>query len=1165
MGWRPTVGVLLPYVGGSYFTALLAGIQRAARRHGGRVVAFQTAGMEFFWPSEGEASPLAWDRIDGWIGISDADGTAYYERIAAAGKPLVTLSTRLAGNTCCAVLPDNQRGVREAVRHLLEHGHRRIAFAGSLTHTDIRERYEAYIGALYEGGITPDSSLFFPSGALLELDGRGVGRQFAAARLPCTAMIAGTDALAIGIIEAVQSAGYRVPQDLAITGFDDVEEAQYTNPPLTTVHLPFDFLAERATDVLFANLLEAAPLPDLVRVPGTLIRRHSCGCSIRQHRSLPVAGGDATRESERERFTRALLEVAGGGRSLDDALSVEIRPHAERIATHLDATIRSESGLSAADIREAWQKVLTVAHEVETVETLLSLVEETAAAWVRALGSPGAAEPTLRTELRRLRFELMRAWRVVEQTRRRYADSNADANRKINLALIGVDLASTPALSWLRWTRLRHAVFGEWRGATTTAPRRLCIRSVFHAGPEPFPLLGSEHLASQFPSASLCDLLDDVDENDIMNVVPIAGRGQNRGLLAVIGPIEIELTANTGNLELWAALLGAAMDREELTASQRLAFEREREFAETLRQSEERYALAAHGANDGLWDWDVASGRVYLSARWKSMLGHEEDEIAAHVDAWFSRVHEDDLPGLKEALEANVGGRTTHIQHEYRMVHKEGQHVWVLCRGIVLFDSRGKPVRVAGSQTDITASKEAEEQLRRSVLHDALTGLPNRALLMDRLEQAIARAQRTNDARFAVLFLDLDHFKTLNDSLGHLAGDQLLVQTAGRLGECLRSTDTVARLGGDEFAIILADLENDETASIIAERIQEALGEPFDLEGHRVFTSASVGITLSSDKYQRAADFLRDADTAMYRAKSQGRARHQLFDGHMHEQAMERLSVEAGMRRALERDELLLYYQPIVSLETGAVVGVEALIRWNHPERGILPPAAFLAVAEESGLMLPISEWVVRSACEQARLWQRLQPMRISINIPPQQLKHPSFVKLISSNLRRAGLPPSAIALELVESSLIENREIVVENLQQLRAMGVYIAIDDFGTGYSSLSYLKRLPIDALKIDRSFTQGIPTDLNDTAISTTIIAMARSLNLQVVGEGVETLEQVEFLRTHGCHTAQGYFFSRPLPARECLQFLEQGQRVPRVSTHPPPSSRDSSRARVTGIK
>ncbi|MBV9946450.1 MAG: EAL domain-containing protein, partial [Myxococcales bacterium] len=475
--------------------------------------------------------------------------------------------------------------------------------------------------------------------------------------------------------------------------------------------------------------------------------------------------------------------------------------------------------------------------------------------------------------------------------------------------------------------------------------------------------------------------------------------------------------------------------------------------------------------------------------------------------------------------------------------------------GIVLFDTQGRPVRVAGSQTDITGRRETEEQIRRSAMHDALTGLPNRALLVDRLEQAIARADRTDKARFAVLFLDLDRFKTINDSLGHLAGDRLLVQIANRLTECLRSIDTVARLGGDEFAIVVTDLENDETASLVAVRIHESLRAPFDIGSHRVFTSASIGITLSSERHQRAEDYLRDADTAMYRAKSEGRSRHQLFDGRMHEQAMERLAVEAGMRRALERDEFVLHYQPIVSLDTGAPVGVEALIRWNHPERGILPPAAFLAIAEESGLIVPMSEWVVQSACDQASAWQEALPgpVRVSVNLPSQQLKDPRLVDLVRDNLRRTNLDASAIGLELVESSLIEHGPTIVDNLQQLRAMGIYIAVDDFGTGYSSLSYLKRLPIDALKIDRSFTQGIPHDPNDTAISTAIIAMARSLHLNVVAEGVETREQSDFLRAHGCHTAQGYFFSPPLPAVECLGFLRRPREARRPSYGPRASS------------
>jgi diguanylate cyclase (GGDEF)-like protein len=951
MGQRPTVGVLIPHVGGRYFSTILTGIQRAACGRGARVVAFQTAGMDLFWPEEEETLPLGWDRIDGWIGINDAQGASFCERIAAAGKPLVTIRTRLSTHRCCTALADNGVAMREVVGHLIDHGHSRIAFTGALTHNDTSERYEEYIGALRDAHITPDSSLFFPTPSTLHLDGRAVGKQLAVARPPCTAVIAAGQAVASGILEEVQAAGYRVPEDLAVVGFDDVDGTRDSSPVLTAVRLRGDALAEKATEALLSQVIDGVPLPEFVRVAGGFVRSSSCGCS-------PPQG------------------------------SVEGRPAQSN---------ESENG------------------------------DEFESAFVDATSTVRSVEALL---------------------------ARADANRKVSLALTGTELTAKE-LSWLRWTRVRHGMLGEWRAATTTTPRRLCIRNTFHAAPGPSSWQGSEHLPAQFPTRELCDLIDE-SQAEIMSVVPILGNGQNRGLLTVVGPVEVDPADDAGDLTLWAALLRAAMDREELGASLRLALEREHEFVATLRQNEEQ--------------------------------------------------SQSDLNWRKNA------------EAELRRV---------------------------------------DDEIRRHALHDALTGLPNRALLMDRLEQAIARAQRAREARFAVLFLDLDHFKTINDSLGHLAGDQLLVQIAQRLSECLRTIDTVARLGGDEFAIIVADLEDDDVASLVAERIQDALRAPFDIGGHRVFTSASVGITLSSDRYQRAEDFLREADTAMYRAKSLGRARHQFFDGHMHEQAMQRLRLESGVRRALEREEFVLHYQPIVSLAAGEVVGVEALIRWNHPERGLLAPAQFLDVAEESGLILPISEWVVRSACEQASFWLRdlSHPMRVSINLPPRQLKDPSLVKLITYHLARTGLPAWSLGLELIESSLIENREAIVDNLRQLRAMGAYIAVDDFGTGYSSLSYLKRLPIDALKIDRSFTLGIPSDVNDTAISSTIIAMARTLHLNVVAEGVETREQVEFLSEHGCQMAQGYLFSAAVPAQECEKLFTKKRFI--ASTPSPPPRRAAS--------
>ncbi len=1143
---RPTIGVLAPYVGGYYYASVLGGIQRVARDRGARVVAFQTMGLEVTWPGEPQTNPLGWERIDGWIGINDLCGTAYYERIVAAGKPFVAVSFRLPAPGVCSVLPDNHGAITAAVRHLLEHGHRRIGFVGGLNQNDLRERHEGYLAALNEAGITVDPALYFSTSSTHEDDGRAVARQLIALGLPCTALVVATDTNALGVMHELQAAGHRVPDDVAIVGFDDIEQAQYASPPLATMRVPFEVVSARAAEVLLSRIIDGVRPPEVVRVGATLVTRPSCGCVRAPYRGVSEAlRPDASEQERCDALARLLVEAvtegasAGPKRTLPARVLADVAPAASALAVQIEALLRGEPALSSSVVRRAWQRLLGVAHDVETVEGLLVMLEQAVTGRVQA-GADECSGDRVREILRPLRHQLMLAWRTIEQNRARYRESNAQANRKIDLALIGADLATTQELSWLRWARVRHAMLGEWRMATSTSPRRLVVKSTFNGGDGQSHPVGEEHSPSRFPCAELCETLDG-DGEDILSVVPITGGGHNRGLLAVVGPIELEIDDDTGNLAQWAALLSAAMDRDELLVSLRQA-------AETLRRSEERYALAAHGANDGLWDWDATSGRLYISPRWKAILGYTDDEIGSDVEAWFSRVHPDDLPTLRDALTQRVEARQPHFEHEYRMAHKDGRWVWVLSRGVIVVDEKGRPIRLAGSQTDVTARKEAEENLRRSALHDALTGLPNRAFLLDRLDRAIERARGDSRARFAVLFLDLDNFKTLNDSLGHLIGDQLLIQIAQRLCRCLRANDAVARLGGDEFAIIVADIESDDAASTVAERVQEVLRAPFQIGEHRVFTSASVGIALSSERYRRAEDFLRDADTAMYRAKSQGRGRHQLFDGHMHDQAMERLSVEAGLRRALERREFSLHYQPVVALETGEIVGVEALIRWEHPEQGLLTPASFLSIAEESGLIVPISEWVIGAACDQARAWQEELSFSvpIGVNVPPQQLKDPHLVECVSEHLRRTGLDPSVLGLELVESSLIENRGATVANLEKLRAMGIRISIDDFGTGYSSLSYLKRLPLDALKIDRSFTQGIPDDPNDTAICTTIIAMARSLNLDVVAEGVETPEQAAFLRANGCRKAQGYYFSRALPAAQCLGVLRGAHESTRVA-------------------
>jgi len=554
---------------------------------------------------------------------------------------------------------------------------------------------------------------------------------------------------------------------------------------------------------------------------------------------------------------------------------------------------------------------------------------------------------------------------------------------------------------------------------------------------------------------------------------------------------------------------------------------------EGLRESEERYALAARGANDGLWDWNVQANTVYFSPRWKSMLGYEESEIGDNPNEWFDRIHDADRERVNEEVAAHQKGVVPQFESEHRVLHKDGTFRWMLCRGLAVHNGSGKTLRMVGWQTDITEGK----------VSDPLTGLPNRLLFTDRLGRLIKHAKRRKDYWFAVLFLDLDGFKMINDSLGHLVGDQLLVGVASRLEKCLRATDTVARLGegfivarmgGDEFTVLLDDLKEPGDAKQAAERLMKSVTSPFMLGGREVFTSMSIGIALSNPSYEQAEDILRDADTAMYRAKSRGKARYEIFDADMRASVVARLQLEMDLRRALEHGEFHNVYQPIVSLAAGQIVGFEALLRWQHPTRGQLGPEEFIAVAEETGLIRDLGWWNLREACRQMSEWRAgynaYSQLTMSVNLSPKQFLQANLVEDIGSLMRELKLPPQALKLELTESTVMGDPSAAVEMLQQIKSLGISLAIDDFGTGYSSLSYLHRFPLDTLKIDRSFISSIGNG-EDTEIARTILPMALNLHLDVVAEGVETIEQLVLLKKLHCKYGQGYYFSKPLSAEE----------------------------------
>lgn len=520
---------------------------------------------------------------------------------------------------------------------------------------------------------------------------------------------------------------------------------------------------------------------------------------------------------------------------------------------------------------------------------------------------------------------------------------------------------------------------------------------------------------------------------------------------------------------------------------------------------------------------------LYINPAVEKIFGYPTSKFFEYPSLYLDMVHTDDRQRVENTHRTLLIAGTSH--EEYRILRPNGEVRWVSDRGHVIYNDYGRAIRINSIIRDITEQKQAQQQLVYDTLHDALTGLPNRNLFIDRVEQTLKHSKHHDTYQFAVLFIDLDRFKTINDSLGHSTGDRLLKSIAKLLGNCLRSIDTVARFGGDEFAILLEDLEEPGEAVAIAERILSQLLMPINLECQAVYTSASIGIVTSNSNYNSGADLLRDADIAMYRAKSLGKGRYALFDQEMYEQNLKLMHLDCDLRYALDRQEFELYYQPIISLTTNKLVGFEALIRWHHPKRGLISPADFIPIAEETGLIVAIGDWVLRAACQQLRVWQEQFPeaasWKMSVNFASHQIREHDFLNKLDTVLAGTGINGSSLCLEITESTLLDRDDRTVRKLEQLKARHIQLSIDDFGQGYSSLSCLHSFPINIIKIDRDFVKRMTTSGYNLAIIRTIKTLAHTLNMHLVAEGIENLHQAEMLKEIGCEFAQGYFFSRPL--------------------------------------
>jgi diguanylate cyclase (GGDEF)-like protein/PAS domain S-box-containing protein len=612
-----------------------------------------------------------------------------------------------------------------------------------------------------------------------------------------------------------------------------------------------------------------------------------------------------------------------------------------------------------------------------------------------------------------------------------------------------------------------------------------------------------------------------------------------------LAPVLILTGESAYEIDLEATALGVAdyLVKHDLTPT---GLERSIRYAvsnattlHALSESQERYALAVHAASDGIWDWDLTEDRVYFSPRWRAILGRAEQAEEDDPVGWFNLVHRDDVVKLRAAIDAHLEGRSSHLEVEHRMRHFDGSWRWVLTRGLAIRGPDGRATRMAGSLTDITERRAAEHQLQHDALHDALTGMPNRALFMDRVEHSLQRVVREPKLSCAVLFLDIDRFKLINDSFSHAVGDRLLTALGQRMSGVLRPSDTVARFGGDEFTLLLDGVSDPDHAMGVATRLQEALARPFTIDGHQLSVAATIGVAVNSPGIS-AADLVRNADIAMYEARRRGREDPALFDDGMHRRVVDRLAHEHDLRRAVEGSLLEVHYQPIVDLSTYRISGLEALARWPDGWSPV-SPVEFIAIAEETGLIGTLGLHVLRTAVSALAGWREAgviaNDARISVNVSGRQLGNPTFPQHVRAALVEAGLPGDALRLEVTESSLMQDCERTRSIIAEVCGTGAGLYLDDFGTGYSSLTALRQFPVDALKIDRSFVSSLGGhDGGSEAIIRSTVALAHSLGLRVIAEGVESDEQADRLRELRCDHGQGFLFSKPLRAERVNDLL-----------------------------
>lgn len=1091
------VGVLSPVTGGFYFGEVLAGAVREIADAGGRVTLLQTldAGRtaESFTSAPRVRAPAGWASLDGFIAIAWAADAEHLRQLRDAGKPVVLISNDIELDATTVVV-DNEDCVRAAVDHLVDHGHTAIAFVGNTGQTDMMERYTTCRDHAASRGIR---FRYITAIDHIEAGGRSAAPAFQQAFTDgFTGVIAATDRVALGLIDALVEHGIDVPEDVAVIGFDDVEAGWTHEPPLATINQEFGAQGEFAATLLLAELAGDTPPHERHVVPARFIPRRTCGCPP----------GASTRSVEGERIGAALAEsvlahlgLAGTGASADHT------PDEVDLGA-LDAVI-------SAGLAPLRNRPISPERRRALLETSLRTIRTRASELTAAGPDVGALIEHCELRIADL-FAHTQAASAQDRIDR--LTTSLAEQYEIGMGLLG-DIETDPSdLRWMKHLPVRAGLVGLWEGSPDRGLLR--VHGVYDPSRTLTDLQDTVIGFDEFPPRALSDV-PGAGPDEVTYVVPIRGTTGDHGTLAVMGAIDTEYGAGRATYNHWAALLGAAL--------------RETRLLEEVRSSEERYAHAAQASKDGLWECDLTTDEMYFSERCQELLGTGP---APDRGTWTDVVHPDDRDEVIRALTEASSTAGHPVEVEFRVGTGDDDERWRLLRALGVAGT-DRVERLVGSLSDIEQRKQLEDQLRQAALYDEVTGLPNRRLFLDRLGWAIGQTKRAGGAEFAVVFLDLDHFKDVNDTLGHIVGDELLAEVGKRLRADLRSVDTAARFGGDEFAVLLFDLDLAAVQRIVA-RIQERLAAPITLGEYEVAVTASVGIATSRTGYTDPEDVLRDADIAMYQAKEAERGTACVFDPSMLGQATDRLTTQTELRVALTDEQFRVHYQPIVALDGSGLTRFEALVRWEHPERGLLPPAQFLPLMAETGMVVSLGRWIVDTVCSQIARWREdwTGELTVSVNLSHREFWSPELVTMVTEALARHRVPPSCLILEISESVAIADPDGAREVLTALRDVGVHVHIDDFGTAQSSVLALRNLPVDALKIDRSFVREIDVDDRTSELVRIVVGMGLTLGMDVVAEGVETDAQAGQLQSMGCRTAQGWLYAQALPGDDAGALL-----------------------------